>query len=415
VTLPRYRASIGAGVGMVSLALMSTELVLTRIFSVIVWYHFAFFAISVALFGTGAAAVLVQLAQRRISPEGTGRVLVASTLGLGVTVGVVDVVLVHVTPNWFAAGSLFTTLTGRLLLMFLLAATPFFVGGVAISLALARYARVAHRVYFWDLGGAALACVLVVPLLGVLGGPGALLFAGALAFGATVAFAWGLDSPRRFAWAASGALLSLVAAAGAYAGPRSGWLEVQVAKGIDLRETPPAFHRWNAFSTVTVLPDEGFRGWGMSPVYTGPVPEQQKLVIDMNAMTTLTRFDGDLGSVQHALHDLSALLWTLRPGAERVCIIGAGGGKDVLAALASGARHVVAVEINPLIVDDVMRGAIPPRPAPPSRAPRAAAWPPVCPTSPRRPNGSRRTSATPGSSAHRAMTRPTARRPEPAR
>jgi hypothetical protein len=45
----------------------------------------------------------------------------------------------------------------------------------------------------------------------------------------------------------------------------------------------------------------------------------------------------------------------LRPDAANSCIIGAGGGKDVMAALLSGSRHVTAVEVNPLIANDVMR------------------------------------------------------------
>ena len=41
--------------------------------------------------------------------------------------------------------------------------------------------------------------------------------------------------------------------------------------------------------------------------------------------------------------------------ADRVCVIGAGGGRDVLTALASGARSVDAVELNPGIIDLVSR------------------------------------------------------------
>ena len=40
------------------------EIVLTRIFSVTMWYHFAFVAISVALFGLTVGALLVYLFPR---------------------------------------------------------------------------------------------------------------------------------------------------------------------------------------------------------------------------------------------------------------------------------------------------------------------------------------------------------------
>jgi hypothetical protein len=45
------------------------ELLLTRIFSVLMWYHFASIAISLALFGGGAAAMTVCLLPRRFPRE----------------------------------------------------------------------------------------------------------------------------------------------------------------------------------------------------------------------------------------------------------------------------------------------------------------------------------------------------------
>src|SRR3954464_7697344 len=54
-----------AGVALVSAALLMTELALTRIFSVVMYYHFAFLAISIALFGVSASGVFAYVAQRR--------------------------------------------------------------------------------------------------------------------------------------------------------------------------------------------------------------------------------------------------------------------------------------------------------------------------------------------------------------
>lgn len=349
-----YRPRLGLGVLLLSAALMTTELVATRIFSVIIWYHFAFFAISVALFGTGVAALTVHLVQARLAPSRTEHWLAGSSLALAVSVVLVDLALLHVTPNWFGqGGGAFTHLTLKLFGLFVLTAAPFFCGGFGLALAVLSFAAEVHRLYFWDLLGAGLACLGVIPLLAVLGGPLALLAASVIACAATVAFV-GTGPARRLSGFA-GALTLGVVALGAL-NPVTGLLQVQTAKGVSLDRVKPEFNRWNSFSMVTVLPQVGFRGWGLSPRYKGPVAEQKKLVIDMNAMTTLTRFDGDLSRVRYTSFDLSAFAYRLRPHARSVCVIGAGGGKDVLAALASGAQHVTAVEINPLIVNDVMRG-----------------------------------------------------------
>src|SRR4030081_2117996 len=55
-----------AGVSLVSATLLMTELALTRIFSVVMYYHFAFLAISIALFGLSASGVFAYIARRRL-------------------------------------------------------------------------------------------------------------------------------------------------------------------------------------------------------------------------------------------------------------------------------------------------------------------------------------------------------------
>ena len=351
----RYQARTGVGVALLSASLMLAEIVLTRIFSVIIWYHFAFFAISVALFGIGAAALAVHVLEARRLIVHTARWLSISAIALAFTLIGVDLALVNAGPNWFgsAVAYAFTQLTKELALLFVLAAAPFFAGGFALALALTRYSGAMSRLYFWDLLGAGVACLAVVPLLALVGAPVALLAAVICSAAAALCFA-----PSGSSWLRILALL--VACAGVLLGatnPISGWFEVKRAKGIPLDQLRPEYNRWNSFSMVTVLPHIGFSGWGASQLQSGgPVAEQKTLMIDLHAMTTLTRFTGDFSAVRYASLDLSAFVYHVKPQAPRVCVIGAGGGKDVLAALASGAQGVLALEINPLIVNDLVRG-----------------------------------------------------------
>src|SRR5437763_7203438 len=77
-----------AGVSLISGSLLMTELSLTRIFSVTMYYHFAFMAISIALFGLSASGVYVFLMQTRWRDAPTARLLAghafAFTLGTAV-------------------------------------------------------------------------------------------------------------------------------------------------------------------------------------------------------------------------------------------------------------------------------------------------------------------------------------------
>src|SRR5437868_14140491 len=69
-----------AGIGCVSAALLMIELALTRIFSVTMYYHFAFLAISIALFGLSASGVYVYVARKRLDRVSTATLLAAHAL-----------------------------------------------------------------------------------------------------------------------------------------------------------------------------------------------------------------------------------------------------------------------------------------------------------------------------------------------
>ena len=57
-----------------------TELALTRIFSVVMYYHFAFLAISIALFGLSASGVYAYLRRRRLDRQPTESLLASRSL-----------------------------------------------------------------------------------------------------------------------------------------------------------------------------------------------------------------------------------------------------------------------------------------------------------------------------------------------
>src|SRR5262245_29177897 len=69
-----------AGVALVSATLLMTELALTRIFSVVMYYHFAFLAISIALFGLSASGVFAYLARRWLDRRSADRLLSVQSL-----------------------------------------------------------------------------------------------------------------------------------------------------------------------------------------------------------------------------------------------------------------------------------------------------------------------------------------------
>src|SRR5271157_2225127 len=83
-----------AGVGLASFASLLLELALTRLFSVVLFYHFAFLAISIALLGLGAGGVFAYLLKVRLAGTETrslgARLCIANAL---VVVVVLEIVL----------------------------------------------------------------------------------------------------------------------------------------------------------------------------------------------------------------------------------------------------------------------------------------------------------------------------------
>src|SRR3954465_2393312 len=67
-------------VGLTSGTLLMTELALTRIFSVVMYYHFAFLAISIALFGVSASGVFAYVTRRRFASRSTDSLLAVESL-----------------------------------------------------------------------------------------------------------------------------------------------------------------------------------------------------------------------------------------------------------------------------------------------------------------------------------------------
>jgi hypothetical protein len=113
--------------------------------------------------------------------------------------------------------------------------------------------------------------------------------------------------------------------------------------------------RWNSHSFIVIQ-----RPHLSAPFYWGagalapPAPvEQAWMVIDGEAATALTAWNGDPDALDWVRHDVTSAPQHLRRG--QAAVIGVGGGRDVLSALWAGNRRVVGVEINSVLVDTLAR------------------------------------------------------------
>jgi hypothetical protein len=335
------------GIAATSAALLMTELALTRIFSVTMYYHFAFLAISIALFGLSASGVFVYVFRRRLAGIPTAALLCGGALlHAAATLGALALLVrMYVGLNYSFDEAVV------LVAIYVVAAVPFFTGGAVIALAFSRLTSGINLLYGADLLGAACGCVALVPIMNRLGAPGVVLAAAALSAVAAACFA-----PARWRAGVAAAALLLVAVPGALQLAGQPVFDVLYAKGY--RNSVPLFSKWNSFSRVAVH-DIPHADWSLSPRFTGKPGPSLHMDIDAGASTPLLKGSGDIADAAHLRYELTAVAYHLaeRPGGFRALVIGPGGGRDVLSALLFGASRVDGVEINPIIVHDVMLGA----------------------------------------------------------
>jgi spermidine synthase len=321
------------GLGLTSFAALLLELALTRLFSVVLFYHFAFLAISIALLGLGAGGVFAYLFRSRLARTDTRTLAARLCIDNSILVVVALEVVLHVPVALSVTGRNFLHLTA----LYVVAALPFFLTGLLFSVVFARETWRVSRLYGADLGGGALACLAVVPLLNWIGGPNTIL-AAALVM-AVAAMVWAGSSTARKLARGLAVLYVVVIAAN----HSNRLIDVVYAKGILRDPRWVEFARWNALSRVEV--DRQRQG--------------KAIVIDADASTFIMNCDLAHWHDSEWEHDLMsgppALANALRPRGE-FAIIGPGGGVDVLRAVANGSPSVTGIEINPIIADTIMRG-----------------------------------------------------------
>jgi len=344
------------GIALISMALLTLEITLTRVFSVKMWYHFAFMSISLALLGGAVGGIVVYVWSSRLGRP-TFEHKMAHVAAVFAASVIVCVILYLTIPFWGGAGTWHVlTVSGMttLITVYIDLAVPFFFGGMCLAMALRAWGDQVSIVYFADLVGASLGCILSILALQFLGGVNALFVVGLI--GSVAAWAFG-HSTRQRAWTWASAILTFGVVLLVAVNLHGNFFRVVSTKtsAEGVPEARPDYERWNSFSRITVYPTEfGAFGWGMSDRYTGPMSEYRLMLIDTAAGTPIQSYNGDPAMLEFLKYDISSFVHYVRPQGSTL-IIGSGGGRDVLAGIAFGKTDLIGVEVNPIIVD-VVRG-----------------------------------------------------------
>jgi hypothetical protein len=349
-----------AGLVLLCMCVLMLQIVETRVLSVISYYHLAFFAISMAMFGMTAGSLIAYFNQTQFTPDRllghlswiAGAFAVSAVLS---TVVLLSTVLIDTSAGIVLSAVLWLKLIAALV-------PPYVFAGMGISLALTRSPWPIGLVYGSDLAGAASGCLGALVLLDVLDGVSAMFMIAALGAAAALAFRLGCDAAELDAAAPprwtlvldrpAGLLVALAALAVGNAAIAPHGLVLSFAKGSVENPRAIEYMRWNSYSRVraekTVHQDAAM--WGQSPAMPRTLVDERWMTIDGDAGTAMYRFDGDMASVDFLKYDITSLAYRIRDHGK-AAIIGVGGGRDLLTAYLFGFRDVTGVELNPIFVD----------------------------------------------------------------
>ncbi len=337
-------------VGLLAGATLGLQIALTRHFSFLYWHHFAFMIIGIGMLGFGAAGAW--LAWSGGVPDGASAQRIAA--GAAVLASLAIVGYLWIGPRFdFEPLDLLEDPAQflRLLAIYTLVLLPFTGLGLAQGSLLAGYRAHSHRVYGADLLGAGAGCWLAVGLLCVVPATTALLLLGAAAAAAGALLAARQHRAIRWAAWAVVALLLILSATGWSA--RRAFLPAP-SKDIagPLREGSDVIEYTASSPTLRIdvtrpLSLPFYFGGDVAWPSGSPIPQvPTRLVFQDGSAPTVLVGIPDPQTADFLGRTSQGLPYQIRPS-PRVCIIGAGGGPDVLIALHGGAREVTAVELNP--------------------------------------------------------------------
>lgn len=343
--MKNIRRKLVAGIGILTLSGLMFELALVRLLSVVMHSNFSYLAITTALYGLALGGLVVFLLPKLFSAVRFKTILPRVVLLYSLSLPLVLFLLLQID---FSSRSI-----DMLLVAFGLIAIPFTLLNIALAYTFQVHSKIFPKLYFADLVGAGVGVTIAVLLMGILSAPNVVLASSVLAFVAATTLS--LFTHTSFIRIVTGTA-SVVVAVFIVLNINGSTLDVTRTKFGT--EQGVFFSKWNSFSRISASGPKQGRVVGSTPLqYRDPNRIDVGIRIDSDAFTQAMKFDGDLKSMEFMKYDHASIAFFSIPEQSNVLIIGPGGGRDVHAALQYG-HQVTGVDINPIIVNDLMKGSL---------------------------------------------------------
>ena len=354
---------ISLGVFLVALTTLLLELTLIRIFDVLWYPNMAHMVITLAIFSFGLAGVYSTLRPARDEANAQSQ-MVAFALALALLALCLLPILDHFKFNLKHIGVDNKQAVIPLMAIYVGMSLPFFACGMVLTLVFSTYAKAIQRLYFWDLVGAALGSIIIVPLIPLYGGPGLLFLAGAIGFLAVAALVQG----RNWRWLSVAVALCVALLPFLKAG------YIHIDPHMDKRsyaalKSRTEVERWDPISKIDIIHIDVTRRngrWSWDPISKTDVIKHHKrlkwIAYDGGTQTSyFYQFDGNYKQLREGMpKNAQSHFWgkyvalshyLKRDTDQSVLVIGSAGGQETKAALAYGATDVDGIELVGSVVD----------------------------------------------------------------
>jgi spermidine synthase len=338
-------------IALISASALSYEILLMKLFSIIQWHHFAYMIISLALLGYGASGTFLALFRERLQPYFSyaylGNIILFGLSSIFCFIAAQQIPFNPLEILW-EMKQLFWMFG-----LYLLLTLPFFFAANAIGLAFIYDKTAISGVYAADLLGAGLGSLGILSLLYLFFPASILQFISLAAlFAALIGFKELSLKPN------TGAVLLFVLSFLAVVF----WGRVSTLNMNDYKDlsqtlripgTQIVEERSSPMGMLSVVqsPEVPFRYVpGLSMASEIEPPQQLGVFTNGDGMSAITKYPDKMEQLSYLDYQTSALAYHLGDP-DKVLILGAGGGSEILQALYHETKAIDAVEIDPQMVD----------------------------------------------------------------
>lgn len=337
---------------LIALTTLMVELALVRIFDVIWYSNKAYMIITMVMFCFGLAGVYQSLKPMKKDEKFITKLCwIIFFFGLFILLIMPVVNALPLNFRNIQVGS--SKDIGYFFIMYFFLAVPFFLSGMIFTVIFSYYSEQIQRLYFWDLAGAAVGCLILIPFLPFIGPAGALFLGCGLCW-----ITCGILSDRRAiktVLIVMGVVVAVIPFVKTITAdtPTDRYFEFKhhiskrtVKERIITKDLEQSY--WDPISKIDIFDDKSVK----------------HIAYDGGSQSSfLYEFDGDYEKLRNSLPQGTGRNFTgqsvylshlLKEGTDQeVLIIGAAGGQETKAALTFGAKHVDAVELVGFVVHAV--------------------------------------------------------------